>query len=334
MGLFAWLAKRRRKNAVVVEPEEVVEAMPATEPAAPPADLWEILGATIRGASHARTELPNQDAIGWRPECGKGRSVLLAVADGHGSPKCFRSDTGSRLAVETALEVFQEFLDSQADPLDLSACKRAVDEHLPVMIERRWKEAVDGHLEEYPLLVREVARVEESQGVAARQAVEKDPNHAYGTTLLGIIMHESFLACIQIGDGDILLVTQDGEVIRPIVDDPRLLANETTSLGSDNSWRDFRACFQAVSDAPPALVLAATDGYSNAFSTPQGFLSVGSDLMEILRAEGIESLAENLPKWLEEASQKGSGDDVTVGIVCCLAAAKGKAEEAKQATGC
>jgi serine/threonine protein phosphatase PrpC len=207
------------------------------------------------------------------------------------------------------------------------------------MIERRWKEAVARHLEEYPLLVREVKPVEESQGAVARQAVENDPIHAYGTTLLGIIVHESFLACLQIGDGDILLVTQGGEVIRPIADDPRLLANETTSLGSENSWRDFRTRFQAVSDAPPALVLAATDGYSNAFSTPQGFLAVGSDLMDILRTEGIKSLADNLPKWLEEASQQGSGDDVTAGIVCCLAVAKGKAEEekaeeAKQVSGC
>ena len=334
MGVFTWLFKRRPKDAVVSQPVEPLEPLPVTETIVPPADLWEIFGATIRGASHVRTELPNQDAIGWRPECGKGRSVLLAVADGHGSPKCFRSDTGSRLAVETALKVFQEFLAGQADPPDLTACKRAVDEQLPMMIERRWKAAVAKHLEEHPLLVLEVARVEESQGVAARQAVENEPIHAYGTTLLGIIMHESFLACLQLGDGDILLVTQSGEVIRPIADDSRLIANETTSMGSDNSWRDFRACFQAVADAPPALVLAATDGYSNAFSTPQGFLSVGSDLMDILRTEGIESLAESLPKWLEEASQQGSGDDVTAGIVCCLAVSKEKVEEAKQVTGC
>ena len=146
-----------------VEAAEASEALPVVEPAAPSADLWEILGATIRGTSHVGTDLPNQDAIAWRPESRKGQAVLLAVADGHGSPKSFRSDTGSRLAVETALEIFQEFLDSQADPLDMSACNCAVDEQLPVMIERRWKEAVTRHLEEYPLLVREVQRVEESQ---------------------------------------------------------------------------------------------------------------------------------------------------------------------------
>ena len=214
--------------------------------------------------------------------------MLLAVADGHGSAKSFRSDVGSRLAVETALAVCQEFLDSQSDPPDLSACKRARRRIC------RWRSSGGGK-QRLPAIwwsirccVKEVARVEESQGAVARQAVEKNPVHAYGATLIGIILHESFLACLQIGDGDVLVVTDTGKVIRPMHDDPRLLANETTSLGSRDCWRDFRVCFQVLADSPPALLLVSTDGYSNSFSNPQGFLAVGSDLLTILRAEGIQ----------------------------------------------
>jgi serine/threonine protein phosphatase PrpC len=326
MRLF-WPFKRRRTIA------EVAQSPPEVEETKPVADLWRVFGASVRGASHERSDLPNQDAICWRPASGTGRSILLALADGHGSPKSFRSDTGSRLAVETALGVFEEFLDQLTVPPDLSACKRAVDEQLPVAIERRWKAAITRHLEEYPLLVKEVARLEESQGAAARQAVEKDPILAYGTTLIGIVLHESFLVCLQLGDGDILVVTRAGEVVRPMADDARLFANETTSLGSPDSWRDFRVCFQAFAETPPALVLASTDGYSNAFSTPEGFLAVGVDLFEMLRAEGTKSLAEDLPKWLDEASRQGSGDDVTAGIVCCLQPMR-EAESAITAIGC
>jgi serine/threonine protein phosphatase PrpC len=320
MGLFFWPFRRRRKVEPVTEPPRAAESV------TPLPDLWQVVGATVRGASHERTDLPNQDAISWRPESGMGRTVLLAVADGHGSSKSFRSETGSRLAVETALATLQDFLDSQPHPPDLSAWKRAVDEDLPVAIERRWKAAVTKHVEENPLLVKEVARVEEAQGAAARQVVERDPVQAYGTTLITLVLHESFLACLQLGDGDVLVVTRTGEVIHPIADDPRLMANETTSLCGHDCWRDFRSCFQALSDAPPALLLVSTDGYSNSFSTPEGFRTVGSDLLRIVETEGTKSLVENLPKWLEEASRQGSGDDVTAAIVCRLAAV-GEEEE-------
>jgi hypothetical protein len=34
--------------------------------------------------------------------------------------------------------------------------------------------------------------------------------------------------------------------------------------------------------------------------------------------EGVTSIQENLPNWLSIASEKGSGDDTTVGILCNL----------------
>ena len=74
---------------------------------------WRVIGATVRGASHARSGLPNQDAILWRPETGAGPLLIVAVSDGHGSAKYFRSHEGSRLAVETATSVLQDFLDGQ-----------------------------------------------------------------------------------------------------------------------------------------------------------------------------------------------------------------------------
>ncbi len=331
MAWWFWLFWRRRNTAPAAEPPPTPE--PTPEPARSP-DLWQVLAETVRGASHERADLPNQDAIGWRPPSGTGRWVLLAVADGHGSAKSFRSEVGSRLAVETALAAMQELIDGQTDPPDLSACKRAVDENVPVTIERRWKAKVAAHLEENPLLVKEVAHIEESQGPAARQAVEQNPVQAYGTTLITVLLHESFLACLQLGDGDVLIVAADGEVVRPLQDDPRLMANETTSLCGRECWRDFRTCFQTLAEAPPALVLASTDGYANSFSTPQGFLAVATDMLAILQEEGTKSLAEGLPQWLEEASRQGSGDDVTAGIICRLDIA-GRGEKAdRDATGC
>ena len=65
----------------------------------------------------------------------------------------------------------------------------------------------------------------------------------------------------------------------------------------------------------PALLLAATDGYANSFQDDGGFLKVGADLLDILNAAGATYLHTHLADWLTEASQAGSGDDITVGVL-------------------
>jgi hypothetical protein len=63
-------------------------------------------------------------------------------------------------------------------------------------------------------------------------------------------------------------------------------------------------------------VLLATDGYANSFREDAGFLRIGGDLLEMIRQDGIEGVDGNLETWLNEASELGSGDDITVALVC------------------
>ena len=91
---------------------------------------------------------------------------------------------------------------------------------------------------------------------------------------------------------------------------------KTTSLCSDKAWNDVRVGFQALAGAPPALILAATDGYANSFRDEASFRQVARDLWEMIREEGVEAVQPNLKTWLNEASRQGSGDDITVGITC------------------
>jgi hypothetical protein len=121
---------------------------------------------------------------------------------------------------------------------------------------------------------------------------------------------------MQLGDGDILAVSGTGEVERPSLPaDERLFADETTSLCTPNAWRDMRVYFQTLAGEPPALLLLATDGYSKSFRDEAGFFAVGSDLLEMLRSDGMQAIEQELPTWLSEASERGSGDDITLGIV-------------------
>jgi serine/threonine protein phosphatase PrpC len=277
---------------------------------------WQVAGSSVRGASHIRSGLPNQDAVGWQQYSGTSRSLIVAASDGHGSAKYFRSHIGSRLAVEIALTLGQPDLNS------LSAIKRTAEERLPQEMARRWKDAVDSHIGNNPITAEELDALEKTDGIAARESIAANPSYAYGATILTVLERESFILYLQLGDGDILLVSEAGRVERPLPKDERLFANETTSLSSQNAWSEFRFGFQPLVAPPPALILISTDGYANSFISDEAFLKVGTDILELVRSDGLEEVGNNLEAWLAEASHAGSGDDTTLAVISRVQAVK------------
>ena len=279
---------------------------------------WRVAGATVRGASHVRSGLPNQDALRWLPDAGQGPPVALAISDGHGSARCFRSDVGARLAAEAATQTLLEFLENRCDVADLAVTEGATE-----ALVRRWRQAVERHRREAPFAPSEIEALVRDAGASGWKAVEANPLLAYGATLSAVLLAESFVVYLQVGDGDILAVSEAGEVSRPLPPDGRLFAGQTTSLCAPQAWRDFRVHFQplahagsAGAHAKPALILLATDGYANSFRDDAAFLRVGSDLLEMILANGLDAVAGGLAPWLDEASQLGSGDDITLALAC------------------
>lgn len=276
---------------------------------------WTVFGESVRGASHERHGLPNQDAITWTPPANQEGPIVLAVSDGHGSAKCFRSDVGARAAVETALELLTAFARRHPNPPASrnAGDGRAADE-LREQLVRTWTARVDEHLRRHPFTPAELEGVAARDGAAARRVVEDSPLVAYGATLLATLLTDQYLLHLQLGDGDILTVSDSGTVTRPVPADERLIANETTSLCSASAARDIRIIVSEL-QSPPALVLLSTDGYSNSFRDDPSFTRVGTDLLQLISTQGAAHVVENLGAWLTEASTYGSGDDVTVGVV-------------------
>lgn len=277
---------------------------------------WRVAGRSVRGNSHERTGMPNQDGLHWLPREEVGGTVLLALSDGHGSAKSFRSEIGSRLAVDVVTRGMHQFLESQVGGgLALPDIERAANDMLPRSLVRDWQDKVGEHLARNPFTAEERERLQAKDGDAGLTAVRKNPSLAYGATALSLAVTEHFILYIQIGDGDILVVGSDDQVTRPLPKDNRLFANQTTSLCTTDAWKDFRVCLQRLSAPSPALILLATDGYANSFQDESGFLQVGSDLSCMIRDRGWEAVTGDLEGWLREASRDGSGDDITVGLV-------------------
>lgn len=193
--------------------------------------------------------------------------------------------------------------------------RRCAQAKLPPELVNRWRCAVARHLQENPFAASEIEWLDTKVGSAVRRNLECDPFLAYGSTVLAALATPSFILFLQLGDGDVLLVSLTGETNRPWPRDGRLLGVETTSLCMPKAWTEVRLGVQKLSKHSPELLLLCTDGYSTSFREEAGFLNVGRDFLEILRSEGIETVSESLEMWLTETTEHGSGDDVSVGIL-------------------
>ncbi|HLM02986.1 MAG TPA: PP2C family serine/threonine-protein phosphatase [Pyrinomonadaceae bacterium] len=277
---------------------------------------WRVIGETVPGASHLRAGTPNQDSLLYVRESSRSLPIVLSVSDGHGSPKCFRSDRGSQFAVKKAAYLVSEFLDERRGKSGAAEIESEKD-YLSKEFVKRWREAVEADLEKEPFTETEFENLEKKSDAKARKLVEENPLLAYGATSLTVAVEEDFILYLQLGDGDILNVSAAGEVTKPLAEDPRLLANETTSLCLPKAEKDFRFLVRKISrDESPAMILLSTDGYLNSFSSEAGFFQAGTDILQMLAGEdGFDAVNENLKAWLEEATRMGSGDDCTVAII-------------------
>ena len=288
---------------------------------------WMVLGDKITGATHVRSGAPCQDAILWRslPE---QRGVVLALADGHGSSSSPYSEEGAAIAVQVAVSLLEKLVQEAGD--NLALIKRLAEEQLPRMMVRAWEEAVLTHNRKKIRDKRPGAREDSrSDGVVAmidctsangriEEAIDGEARRVllkYGSTLLAILATARFFILFQLGDGDILVVENDGSVSRPLPSPVGLAANETHSLCARSAWKDVQLLFQPLHGTEPPLLLAATDGYVNSFASEAGFFRVGSDYLALLREDGLAEVAANLKEWLAETSENGSGDDIALGMV-------------------
>lgn len=280
---------------------------------------WKVCAHSTPGSMHLRRGLPNQDAVRWeRPEKKDTQSlpVFVALADGHGSRRSYRSDEGAAMGTGAALETMRDLLAEVTEDNWKQRAETAT-RTLPAALVRRWRERVDRHLQDHPLGKEavEVDGTQEGEEIPAG-ADESQPWLVYGSTCLCAAILPGGLFLGQLGDGDILAVDSQGDVYRPLPPDARHFANETTSLCSPDAATNMRCGVLSFSHRQaPELLLLATDGYANSFASEEGFLSVATDLREMIREEGFEAVSGQLENWLREASEEGSGDDITVGLL-------------------
>lgn len=274
---------------------------------------------SIRGASHETTGLPCQDSSGTF--IGKGYA-LAVVSDGHGGSRHFRSREGSRIAVEVTQDTISrcmadgEFMDRIGE--DPESTMR----HLCNAVIAGWRTAVEGHIAENPL-------DESEQTLIAENGIDdSDPVKRYGATLVAGVITDAVAFGFQIGDGDLVVIADDGP-LRCIPEDEDCFLNRTSSIcGSDASmkFRSFTtsapkggsvrdpATYAYIPIRPGSVrsMLACTDGLTTSFTSEESFLRYSAPACQsILDGEGLDNLRRNL----ELRSRSNAMDDVSVAIL-------------------
>lgn len=155
-------------------------------------------------------------------------TVILAVADGHGSDSCPYSKTGSYAAVNVFCKILGDYLDTYAGQSEMlfTFLKREGDTKLAQEIDAEWKRRI---LRLHTKCKREIP-------LDAKQNKNKEAVYKlYGSTLLGLVLTEDFLFAFQLGDGDIVKVSENG--VYHIIEGDKILGTETHSLSKAESWK-------------------------------------------------------------------------------------------------
>ncbi len=278
---------------------------------------WYIETACVRGIFHDRNSMPLQDAVlSFGDLYSKSGPLILSVADGHGDIIHFRSASGSQMATEVALEVFQNFVPEikalEAKESSISAIELFVRQNVVEEVVSKWKQHVRADLDENPFDESEI------ESMHSRPAINfnSNPTIAYGTTLLSACVVGKLAIMIQIGDGDIVVLHSDQTVTTPIPRDPFLVGGQTTSLCQRNPQKDFHVAVIDLSVTPIDLMLLASDGFGNSQIEQNWHHNVATDIATFSKTYGIEWVSQNLPLWAAQcASANGSGDDTTIGLV-------------------
>jgi hypothetical protein len=280
------------------------------EPARAAGLAWRVAAADAVGAFHIARQMRHEDAWAVAPASALDRdenSVVVAVADGHGHARHFRSAHGAEIAVAVAAELGTAAAAEIAGAGDAVSVEETLRQRVAPIIVAAWRDHVRRDLEENPVTDEERS----AAGLGANASFE-DLIYGYGATLLVAIAARSWLGCLQLGDGDLFVIAPDGSVRRPVPFDPRLDGRRTTSLCQPDAIDSIRYGVVKATAQPVGAVMLATDGFGNAQFRDDWDTDFGAALAKLAAQNGTAWVGKQLPDWVRNcASADGSGDDAT-----------------------
>lgn len=277
---------------------------------------------SIRGYSHKLSDIECQDhSISWSG----GEYVAAIVCDGHGGAKYIRSSVGSRTACCVGKKLISEFMRGLRSSKELNRkFSSSVDEREKMLsqltraIIQEWNKCVLEDSKSTPLSCDSKFELLTDD---ERQDILNEPTKAYGSTFVAAIMREDFYIILKLGDGNVCLVRGGSNVdfaekYSPELKDDSLQFNLTTSLCSAHADVDFRYAFRTFDPRELHGIVLTSDGVINSYTNEESFLSLIRNIYLSFSSREEDNAETELRDFLATLSQRGSGDDLSVAILC------------------
>lgn len=266
---------------------------------------------SVMGASHEKRGIVCQDSSAFRVY---DNWCVAVAADGHGSKKHFRSDLGSKFAVRAVLETVESFFGASEEFEKLFKERHdRIIKNIEKQIIARWDDKISRHFEENPVTDKERSAFTDEE--FEKIAVES----YYGTTVMATVTCSSFTFGVQIGDGTVVAVYDDGSTVTPMAYEESAPANVTASICNSNAFDMFNSFY---TEEKPIALYASTDGLYTSFGSEFDFLDYHTIISGQLAdfADFEDTILRNLTK----RSHYGTEDDITLSCVynCALASQK------------
>lgn len=287
-----------------------------------------------QGESHKATNKPCQDCA--YAEHSDSLSMAI-VSDGHGGARYFRSDRGSRFAVEIAADSLRQFVEAMKEQrlfsgqpftaygidLPVEAQKDKVLNSLKWLmasIISKWNNRIAEDAESTPLTDWERQNVEEKYRNEFEENVGSGNGtfeKTYGCTLMAFVRTPGYWFAFQIGDGKAVFFNVAGGKLapaQPIPWDERCFLNKTTSICDSDAANEFRFCYEADGSFPIAVFLGS-DGIDDTFGDGNLLTDFYIRIFKEIAFKGRDKTLDALKKDLPKISKVGSKDDMSVACV-------------------
>ncbi len=254
------------------------------------------------GASHEKKGIVCQDSSAHKVTEYYAAAV---VADGHGSKKHFRSNIGSQCAVEATLETIERFYeDPEEFETNFPKNHKMIIKKIQKQIITLWNKKIMAHLEEHPVNAGERKKFtpDEFQAIS--------PESYYGTTLIAAVAARGFSFGLQIGDGSLVSVFEDGETIMPMDYEEANPANITSSMCNTNAAAMFESFY--IENKQVIAMFASTDGLYTSFGSDNDFLDYHTIISTQL--PDMEKFEAAVVKNLVKRSHYGTEDDISLAV--------------------
>ena len=260
---------------------------------------------TSIGYSHISSKKPCQDCSATFEN---DIASIIVVSDGHGSNNFTRSDRGSKFACDVAIEAVNEFLQYlNLNNLENEFLRDDVVTQLCKYILLRWNTLVDEDSARDPFTPEEVEKVTDKykQRYLNGDGVE----HAYGCTLILVILTRDFCLAIRNGDGQCVTVDREGCFATPIPWNDNCQFNVTTSLCDSEAIDNFR--YYYTTDLP-AAIFAGSDGIDDSYASVEELYNLYRSICLNAIDRTPEEVATQVGQLLPELTRRGSTDDVSI----------------------